>query len=219
MDTDVENSPIGVQPSLGVDGDDDSNDDHSDDDEESDGDGGDQPIGNDEDVIRGRQKLNSVATITSLRLKPVSASRFDIPLCRMVAMPMVRPTLPGDLKKLEQEFVHGYREGAAVFYVSVTNEEGNTQEVTDEDKTMWGPLWTAENDKFNKHLDTIPELREFSKLMFFVCDGNHRRQAWMNHIQRLHKSEASWHYSVDSIVLDTKDRISAVMQVMHDINK
>jgi hypothetical protein len=30
----------------------------------------------------------------------------------MLAMPMVRPTLASDLVKLEQEFVHGYREGA-----------------------------------------------------------------------------------------------------------
>ncbi len=61
----------------------------------------------DEDEIRTRQKLNSVATITSLRFQPISSSRFSIPLCRMLPMPMVRPTLSSDLAKLEQEFVHG----------------------------------------------------------------------------------------------------------------
>ena len=66
------------------------------------------------------KKLNSVATIKSLRLQPISSSRFSIPLCRMLAMPMVRPTLSSDLAKLEQEFVHGYREGASVFYVTTT---------------------------------------------------------------------------------------------------
>lgn len=173
----------------------------------------------DVDAFRGRQKLNSVATLSSLRMKPSSVSRFFIPLCRMVAMPMVRPTLQSDLIKLEQEFTHGYREGAAVFYVSMTNEDGKTQEVTEADKAGWGPIWRAPNDSFNSYLESVPELKGFANLMFFVCDGNHRRQAWMNHIQRLHREEASWHYSVDSIILDTKDRISVVMQVMHDINK
>jgi len=137
----------------------------------------------------------------------------------MVAMPMVRPTLQTDLAKLEQEFVHGYREGAAVFYVSLTNEDGKTQEITAEDKDAWGPIWNAQNDAFNLYLLSVPELASFTNLMFFVCDGNHRRQAWINHINRLHQHEASWHYSVDSIILDTKDRLGVVMHVMHDINK
>ena len=178
-----------------------------------------EPFGCDEDEIRGQQKLNSVATISSLRMKPSNTSRFTIPLCRMVAMPVVRPTLQSDLSKLEQEFVHGYREGAAVFYVSITNEDGNTQQVTAADKAAWGPLWDAENESFEIYLASIPELKSLSNLMFFVCDGNHRRQAWLNHIDRLHKQDASWHYWVDAIVLDTKDRIGVVMQVMHDINK
>ena len=63
----------------------------------------------DDDEIRTRQKLNFVATITSLRFQPLSSSRFGIPLCRMLPMSMVRPTMSSDLAKLEQEFVHGYR--------------------------------------------------------------------------------------------------------------
>jgi len=58
----------------------------------------------------------------------------------MVAMPMVRLTLQSDLAKLEQEFVHGYRQGASVFYVIVTNEDDKTQEVTEADKDNWGPI-------------------------------------------------------------------------------
>lgn len=216
METEIETSPPGDQPSLEVAKEADSIDDVDDDDVEDLGDGDKCET---EDSIRGKQKLNSVSTIASLRMKPASASRFSIPLCRLLAMPMVRPTLESDLDKLEQEFVHGYRDGAAVFYVSATNEDGCIQEVTDEVKASWGPLWNEENDKFNRYLASVPELTGLVNLMFFVCDGNHRRQAWMNHINRLHKSEASWHYSVDSIVLDTKNRISLVMQVMHDINK
>ena len=188
-------------------------------DEDEEGLGDRDPYEGDEDDIRTRQKLNSVATISRLRVQPLSSSRFPIPLCRMLAMPMVRPTLPSDLAKLEQEFVHGYREGASVFYVTITNEEGKTHEVTEADKASWGPIWSAKNEQFNSFLLSVPELAGFTNLMFFVCDGNHRRQAWLNHIERLHKTEESWHFLVDSILLDTKGKIGVVMQVMHNINK
>ena len=190
-------------------------------DDDSDGDddsAGDAYVGNEDDV-RTRQKLNSVSTIADLRVQPHSASRFNIPLCRLHAMPMVRPTLQSDLSKLEQEFVHGYREGASVFYVSTTDEDGKTREVTEADKVKWGPIWAQKNDEFNNFLLTIPELASFTNMMFFICDGNHRFQAWTNHINRLHKMEESWHYLVDSILLDTKGRIGLVMQLMHNINK
>jgi len=173
----------------------------------------------DEDEIRTRQKLNSVSTISSLRFQPISSSRFSIPLCRMLAMPMVRPTLASDLVKLEQEFVHGYREGASVFYVTTTNEDGKTQEVLEADKASWDPIWNAKNDVFNKFLLSDPHLAHLTNMMFFVCDGNHRRQAWLNHIDRLHRNEDSWHYLVDSILLETNGKIGLVMQVMHNINK
>ena len=217
MDTGVVASPLGNQPFIEDEGAAFSPEQVAD--ADNDGVNDEEGFGSDEDEIRGRQKLNSVATISSLRLKPTSSSRFFIPLCRMQAMPVVRPTMQSDLSKLEQEFVHGYREGAAVFYVSKTNEDGKTQEVTAADKAAWGPLWDEENEKFNNYLAAVPELESLTNLMFFVCDGNHRRQAWLNHIDRLHKNEASWHYSVDAIILDTKDRIGVVMQVMHDINK
>lgn len=121
--TEIESSSIEAQPSLGLTEDKDGIDESDNDDVEDLSDGDDEV---DEDVIRGRQKLNSVATISSLRMKPVALSRFLIPLSRMVPMPMVRSTLQSDLEKLEQEFVHKYREGAAVFYVTTTNEGGCT---------------------------------------------------------------------------------------------
>ena len=52
-----------------------------------------------EDELTFRQKLNSVAMIFQMRVKLLSSSRFNIPLCRMLAMPMVRPTLSTDLAK------------------------------------------------------------------------------------------------------------------------
>jgi hypothetical protein len=93
--------------------------------------------------IRVSRKVNSIATIEALRLKPSSLSRMMVPLCRMVAMPIVRPTLSSDLASLEADFVHGYWEGAAVFYLSTTNEGGLVEKVSDEDLQSWGPLWCA----------------------------------------------------------------------------
>ena len=132
---------------------------------------------------------------------------------------MVRPTLSTDLAKLEEEFVHGYREGSSISYVTLTDEEWNMHEVTEAEKTSWDTIWKAKNEEFNAYLESIPELASFKDLIFFVCDGNHRLQAWLNHIQRLHKTEEDWHYLVDSILLDTKGKIGVLMQVMHNINK
>jgi hypothetical protein len=86
-----------------------------------------------EDELRSLQKANSIYCIEGMRLSPKVASRFDIPLCRMIYMPLVRPTLAHDIKRLEAEFTHGYRPGASVFYVSTTNENGAERLVKDVD--------------------------------------------------------------------------------------
>lgn len=72
-----------------------------------------------------------------MRMLPKEASRFDILLCRMVYMPLVRPTLACDIKRLEAEFTHGYQPGAPVFNVSITNEHGGEQFVKDVDTSKW----------------------------------------------------------------------------------
>ncbi len=169
--------------------------------------------------LRAINTLNSVTTIEQLRLLPIEDSRILIPLCRMTIMPIVRPTLSCDLTLLEADFVHGYREGAAVFYLSTTDEHGLIHTFSDEEKQTWNAHWRAADARFEEFLRTKPSLQHLSNAKFFVCDGNHRLQAWMKVISRDHPLEMKWHYSVDAIVLDTKGRIGEVMQVMHDINK
>ena len=88
-----------------------------------------------------------------------------------------------------------------------------------EDQVSWGPIWREKNEIFNCYVQDLPELRQFTNFMFFDYDGNHRRVAWMNYIKPLHKDEITWHFSIDSIILDTKWQIGVVMQVMQDINK
>jgi hypothetical protein len=149
-----------------------------------------------EDELRVLQKVNSIQCTEGMRILPKEVSRFDIPLCRMVYMPLVRPTLANDIKRLEAEFTHGYRPGSAVFYVSICNKVGEERLVSEEEKAHWGP-----------------------HRMFFICDGNHRFMAWTGYIKRLHKDDRDWHYSVDSICLDTKGKGGLLLNAMHDINK
>jgi hypothetical protein len=163
------------------------------------------------DQIRVSRKVNSIATIEALRLKPSSLSCMMVPVCRLVAMPIVRPTLSSDLASVEADFVHGYQEGAAVFSLSTTDEGGPVEKVIDEDLQSWSPLWCAVNTRFEDYLSSVPELRHLKGVKFSVCDGNHRRQAWWNVISRLHSTDPSWHYMVDSIILETQDKLGVVM--------
>jgi hypothetical protein len=84
-----------------------------------------------EHELRELQTINSIKCIELMRISPKEASHFDIPLCRMVPMPLVRPTLGSDIKRLEAEFSHGYRLGASMFYVSICDENGEERTVTD----------------------------------------------------------------------------------------
>jgi hypothetical protein len=92
------------------------------------------------DQIRASKKVNSIATIEVLCLNPSLLSRVPIPLCRLVAMPIVRPTLSSNLALPKDDFVHGYQEGDAVFYLSMINEAGLVDKVTDDNQESWGPL-------------------------------------------------------------------------------
>jgi hypothetical protein len=76
------------------------------------------------DQLREKQKLNSILCIQDMCIILWNFSRFHIPLCHMVYMPLVQLTLDSDIKRLRTEFTHGYRIGANVFFVSLTNEKG-----------------------------------------------------------------------------------------------
>lgn len=171
-----------------------------------------------EDELRERQRVDSVSSIAKFRMKPEHLFRLNIPLCRMVSMPLIRQTLECDIDFLDHEYTNGYRDGAAVFYVTTTNEAGESSKFTQEEMEAWGPLWREENNNFNLHCDSHPLLRPLKNVKFFVCDGNHRLLAWMRHIKRRHPEEKDWHRSVDSILLETKGRMEVVMHAMNDIN-
>ena len=213
------------QPSIG----DEEEGDEADEDIVDGGNGGPDPLevqdldddekGLTEDELLRIQKGDSTDILSELRMKPKDLFRLHIPLCRLVAMPMVRPTLACDITKLEQEFAGGYRDGAAVFYISTTNEEGHGKEFSDEDISTWDPIWRKKNEVFTRYLDSQSELKFMKNLKFFIWDGNHRRLAWMNVIDKCYPVNPKWYFLVDCILLETKGCSELVMQVMHDINK
>jgi hypothetical protein len=161
------------------------------------------------------QKVNSIQCIKSMRILSKEVSKFGIPLCQMVYMPI----LVHDIKMLEAEFTHGYRPGAPVFYVSICNEHGEERLVKDEDTSNWGLHWTSVNDEFEAKLALNPHLKFLCGRMFFVCDGNHRLKAWTGYIQRLHSNDREWYYAMDSICLDARSKGGFLLNAMHDINK
>ena len=180
-------------------------------------------VGDDKDLLEDNlqqyHKMDSVNTIASLRMKPTHLFRLQIPLCQMVPIPMVRPTLSCDLDFLEHEISKGYQDGAPIFYITTTDEARESSQFTKEEIEKWDPLWKEQNDIFNASVNSQPELRFLKNLKFYVCDGNHKLNLWMNYITKKHSKDKEWHYTVDSIVLDTKGKTELVMHVMHDINK
>ena len=60
-------------------------------------------------------------------------------------------------------------------------------------------------DEFEAILSKNEDLVFLRNMMFFVWDRNHRHVAWTNHISRLHRDDLSWHFSMDSILLMSKD--------------
>jgi hypothetical protein len=73
------------------------------------------------DQIGANHKINSIAMIEALCIKPLELTLIRILLCQMLVMPLVKPTFALDLTLLEDDFVHDYRNGIVVFYVPTTN--------------------------------------------------------------------------------------------------
>jgi hypothetical protein len=61
-----------------------------------------------------------------------------------------------------------------VFYVSLTDEHGQEQDVTATDRLEWNDHWRSQDAEFEKFLQSDNELKALSNMFFFVWDGNHR---------------------------------------------
>lgn len=180
---------------------------------------GNQTMQETEEVFRVKNKLDSISYINSLCFLEDEEAALRIPLCRMRAMPLVRPVLRTDILRLQAEFSFGYRSGDRVFYVSTTDDKGDSELVNDTVMSTWNSHWLAKHNEFEEFLKSDPYLAPLSGKMFFVWDGNHRQIAWSEAIDTLHPDERKWHYSVKAIVLVTVGHTSMLINAMNDINR
>lgn len=166
-----------------------------------------------------KESVNTSSRLERLRYQPRAKSKLNIPLCRMVPLPVVRHFLKNDVMNLAAHFVAcGYMEGNGVFYVALENNEGKTMDVTDNIIDSWSENWVRANDAFEKILQADEDLKVFSGKMFMVWDGNHRLQAWLPIINRDHTHDPAWHYAVESIILDVKGDIATMLAALHEVN-
>jgi hypothetical protein len=56
-------------------------------------------------------KLTNLSWIERLKMKFHSKARFRVPICKMISMPIMHPTLLVDIWKMEASFQMGYKEG------------------------------------------------------------------------------------------------------------
>jgi hypothetical protein len=166
-----------------------------------------------------KEQVNCYSHLERMRFQPRAKSKINIPLCRMISLPVVRPFLKNDVLNLASHFVScGYLEGNGVFYVSMEDNDGRTRAVTDEVVATWSENWIAVNAEFEKLLQSDDDLRVFSGKMFMVWDGNHRLQAWLPIINDDHGQDQSWHFSVESIILVVNGDVASLVTALHDVN-
>jgi hypothetical protein len=168
--------------------------------------------------LRKSQKEDSIGVIQRLRIKPTSKSRLSIPLCRLRALPLVRPISEVEVQCLECEFVMGYQEGDRVLYVSGFNDVPVDLPIPPGIMASWSPLWQEASAEFDSKLKEDPDLAHFAGKMFFVWEGNHRLTAWWRHINNHHADDKSWHISVDCIIVDPRGYTGVFLNAMSDIN-
>ena len=149
-------------------------------------------------------------------MMPVSKFYLLIPLCCFHILSLVQPIIEGDVQRLENEFVNGYREGDRVLYVSPYNNFDRSLDISNAIKDSWSDLWKVANKCFEEHLAQDEDLAPLSGKMFFVYEGNHRFTAWWRHINKYHGSDVDWHLSVDYILLDAR---GVLLNAMNDINE
>jgi hypothetical protein len=54
--------------------------------------------------VQKNHKVSTNPIIEELKIQPTSKAKLRIPLCHMISMPIVRPTLLVDAKKMEHSF-------------------------------------------------------------------------------------------------------------------
>jgi hypothetical protein len=85
-----------------------------------------------------KRNCDTSSCLEHLRYQPKAKSKINIPLCRMISLPVVRPCLENDVMNLAVYFVTcGYVEGNGNFYVALENNEEKTIYVTEDIIKSW----------------------------------------------------------------------------------
>lgn len=170
--------------------------------------------------LRQRRKGRGQEAVTESLDKPVY--ELEIPLCRMIPMTEVRGALAPDIEKLKSEFAHGYRLGSSVFYVATRSYTMETQEVTEEQRGSWDPIWREAEKTFEERLKRTPGLEKYSNKMFYIWDGNHRHKAWSRVITDFHSRDPNpaFHPSPKThIICVTEENKQQLLHAMTQWNK
>lgn len=123
-------------------------------------------------------------------------------------MPKVHLTLKINVLKMEHVFDMGYCEGDKIFYVFLTNQQGEGKLVESHIHELnfhWRHVSVSFEEAFKSNVD----LRRF----FYYL------QAWMPFISRIYPHDLLWHISIDSIMLDTRKGLVQLFVAMIDLNK
>lgn len=164
--------------------------------------------------VRGNSHVALMQAMDTLGLE------FDVPLCRMIPMTDVRLPMKTDIQKLKAEFSRGYQRASACFYLAVKRFSMKEAFVTQVDGENWSPLWQKEDREFEEQLKNDPRLGKFFDRFFYVWDGNHGHIAWMDMINALHSTDASFHVPGRSVVLNvTPENCNMLLHAMTDWNK
>ena len=80
-------------------------------------------------MLRKRQKCGSNVIINCVCIKREAKLQLKIPLCRLRALPLMRPINEVDMQQMENEFITSYRNGDQVLYVLMYNDKAKSLDV------------------------------------------------------------------------------------------
>lgn len=160
-------------------------------------------------LLYGKIKLLEKKNKINTTLNDICLVQFPIliPLCWMVGMEVVKPTLDDNIAILSRSFHVGYILGSTTFYMVLEHflEDGYIQEVNDDIRATWDDAWKEKNEVFETFLRDN-NLSYFSNKMFFIWDGNDKFKAWYKNKSE-NFQDVDYHIAPTSIVLDGQEKI------------
>ncbi len=140
--------------------------------------------------------------------------QMNIPLYQMISMLIMHHAFKINVLKMEYAFSdYILRKEEGVLCISLELERRGV--------IFWllNAHWLFENEQFEHFFFGDLDFKFLSSRMFFVWDGNHRLQAWLPYIQCVYNEDPKWHYSMDSIVLNTSHCLVELFTATTDLNK